>query len=95
LRTSSGPPHYDAPQTNHAVVIPQGGEGTVKINISKSFHEEKLAITNTEHKDVFSFEKFLTKAKSHKFYENLKKTEGIQNSEDEYIDGISLDETEN
>lgn len=31
---------------------------------------------------------------SHKFYENLKTKEDIQDSEDEYIDNIPLDEAE-
>lgn len=34
------------------------------------------------------------KEESRKFYENLKTDEDIQNSEDEYIDNIPLDEAE-
>lgn len=34
------------------------------------------------------------KEESHKFYENLKKNDGIQDSEDEYVDNIPLDEVE-
>lgn len=34
------------------------------------------------------------KTESHKFYENLKTTEDIQNSANEYIDNITLDAAE-
>lgn len=65
---------------------------TGKINILKPLYEGKLPIKNAKHKDLLHLKKFLMKAEAHKFYENLKTTEDIQNSEDEYIDNIPLDE---
>jgi len=60
----------------------------------KPLYEGKLAINDAKYKDLLHLKQFLMKEESHKFYENLKKNDGIQDSEDEYVDNIPLDEDE-
>jgi len=62
----------------------------------KTIYYGKHAIKNSKYKDLLHLKQFLMKGESHKFYENLKTEKVyIQDSENEYIDDIPLDEAEN
>jgi len=61
----------------------------------KPIYKGKLPIKKSKHKDLLHLKQFLMKEESRKFYENLKTDEdNIQDSEDEYIDNIPMDEAE-
>lgn len=66
--------------------------GNITTNTLESLYEGKLVMKDAKYKDLLHMKQFLLKAESHKFYENLKTAEDIQNSDDEYIDNIPLDE---
>jgi hypothetical protein len=68
--------------------------GNIEINALKPLYEGKLAINDAKYKDLLHLKQFLMKEESYKFYENLKKNDDIQDSEDEYVDNIPLDEVE-
>ena len=61
----------------------------------KRIYDGKLPIKAAKYKDLQQLKQFLVQPSSVQFYDNLKSSDNLQGSDDEYIDNVPLDEDDN